>query len=54
MDGLPKEAFYKWKKKYMNALEKWVSDLPKFGEQNKTDEKEVVESTINDLMIDCL
>ena len=54
MDGLPKEAFYKWKKKYMNALEKWVTDLPKFGEQNKTDEKEVVESTINDLMIDCL
>ena len=54
MDGLPKEAFYKWKKKYMYALENWVSNLPKFGEQNKTDEKEVVESTINDLMIDCL
>lgn len=55
MDGLPTDAFYKWKKKYMYHLENWVRDLPKFGESKKeVNDKEVVESTINDLMIDCL
>lgn len=54
VDGLPKDAFYKWKDKYMNALEKWVDDLPKAGEKSEKDEKEedITESVYLDLFLD--
>ena len=53
VDGLPTEAFYKWKKKYMSSLEKWAKDLPKFGEKPK-DDSEVLESVLTDIILDTL
>lgn len=50
-NGLPVDAFNKWKAKYMNSLRTWVDKLPKQGEK----EKDVtLESVIDDLYIDSL
>lgn len=52
LNGLPKDAFTKWKNNYMNSLEKWVNELPKEGE--KKEEEDVVESVLDDLLIDSM
>ena len=50
-NGLPVDAFNRWKAKYMNSLRTWVDKLPKQGEK----EKDVtLESVIDDLYIDSL
>lgn len=49
-DGLPVDAFNKWKAKYMYHLEKWVDKLPEEGK--KKDEDVTLESVIDDLIID--
>lgn len=54
VDGLPKDAFSKWKQKYMESLEKWVDELPKQGEKKEDNTEEVVESVLDDLLIDVM
>lgn len=55
LNGLPKEAFYKWKQKYMNSLTKWVEDLSKDSiDKNEEKLKELTESVLNDVLIDAL
>lgn len=52
-DGVPKDAFYKWKAKYMYNLKSWADSLPKYGEEDKKDDVKLVESSdevLNDLM----
>lgn len=61
VDGLPTEAFNKWKKKYMSSLTSWVDSLGPLGSKKakkettsaKT-EKQIMESVIEDLLIDSL
>lgn len=57
VDGLPKDAFYKWKDRYMNGLESWVEKLPKVGEEKSSEneeekEEDIVESVFTDLYLD--
>lgn len=48
-DGLPKEAFYKWKQNYMNSLKKWADDLPEQGKGNPDEVK--IEESYDDLYV---
>ena len=48
-DGLPTNAFYKWKEKYMGTLNSWVNSLPQKGEDQKDDIVKIEESANNSL-----
>lgn len=52
-NGLPKDAFTKWKAKYMNSLRTWVDKLPNQGEEPEQKESKdvTVESVIDDILI---
>lgn len=52
INGLPTEQFYKWKKKYMDALRSWASDLPKKGEEKKAEKDDSIEESLNELFQD--
>lgn len=54
VDGLPTEAFNKWKAKYMASLKSWVDALPQEGTKKKDDTKEVVETVMNELLLDTM
>lgn len=57
VDGLPVDAFNKWKAKYMNSLRSWSKSLPKNGSketEGKDDIKKVEESVLDHLLIDTL
>ena len=48
INGLPTDQFYKWKKKYMYHLEKWVDELPKKDELGNKGEEDLVTESVND------
>lgn len=50
-NGLPVDAFNKWKQKYMNSLRNWAKELPNEGEAKEEKETATVESVIDDLII---
>lgn len=56
LDGLPVEAFNKWKAQYMNSLKSWTKSLPQNGskETKEDDVKKVEESVLDSLIIDTL
>lgn len=54
VDGMPTEAFNKWKAKYMNSLKTWVNGLPHQGTEKKEDVKKVEESVLDTLFLDIL
>jgi hypothetical protein len=55
INGLPEKQYTNWKRRYMNALEKWVDDLPKEGETKDDENSEVaLESVLNDVVTDAL
>ena len=57
-DGVPKEAFYNWKNKYMGNLRRWAERLkPVTSDGEEPVKKESVydiEDIFNDIMIDSL
>lgn len=56
INGLPVDQFYKWKKKYMSHLEKWVDELPDNDNLRKNKKNDMITESMNemiqDLMID--
>lgn len=63
INGMATEQFYRWKKRYMYHLEKWVDDLPDNGANQESDQKskktapyeegsEYMESLLEDVLMD--